>query len=130
MHGSLKKRLQRVFTSASTNSNIHLHPQNPTKVNEALLPLNLPAHPRVLVFAPHPDDEVFGCGGLLALLAACGASIGVHVVTDGGYGKFGQNKDARKAESRSAADLLGYPPPISGIFPTKACTSMTILYPF
>lgn len=119
MHGSLKKRLQRVFTSASTNSNIHLHPQNPTKVNEALLPLNLPAHPRVLVFAPHPDDEVFGCGGLLALLAACGASIGVHVVTDGGYGKFGQNKDARKAESRSAADLLGYPPPHFWDFPDQ-----------
>ena len=80
-------------------------------MNEALLSLNLPAHPRILVLAPHPDDEVFGCGGLLALLAASGASISVHVVTDGGYGKFGQDKAARKSESRAAAALLGYPPP-------------------
>ena len=80
-------------------------------MNEALQSLNLPAHPRVLVFAPHPDDEVFGCGGLLTLLAASGASISVHVVTDGGYGKFGQNKDVRKRESLDAAALLGYPAP-------------------
>jgi len=80
-------------------------------VNNALLSLNLPAYPRVLVFAPHPDDEVFGCGGLLALLAASEAAISVHVMTDGGYGKFGQNKDARRGESLCAAALLGYPPP-------------------
>ncbi len=80
-------------------------------MNEALLSLNLPAHPRILVLAPHPDDEVFGCGGLLALLAASGASISVHVITDGGYGKFGQDKEARKRESHAAAALLGYPAP-------------------
>jgi glycosyltransferase involved in cell wall biosynthesis/LmbE family N-acetylglucosaminyl deacetylase len=111
MRGSLIRRLRRAFTSANTNSNIHLHSQSPIKVNEALQSLNLSAHPRVLVFAPHPDDEVFGCGGLLALLAASGASISVHVVTDGGYGKFGQNKDVRKRESLDAAALLGYPAP-------------------
>ena len=34
--------------------------------------------PDVWVFAPHPDDEVFGCGGALALHVQQGAK--VHVV--------------------------------------------------
>ncbi|HQQ79461.1 MAG TPA: PIG-L family deacetylase, partial [Thermoanaerobaculia bacterium] len=38
---------------------------------------------RVLVLAPHPDDEVFGCGGALADLASRGATIDVLLVTDG-----------------------------------------------
>ena len=31
----------------------------------------LTAH-RAVIIAPHPDDEVLGCGGLLQLLAAAG----------------------------------------------------------
>ena len=38
---------------------------------------------RVLVLAPHADDETFGCGGTLAVLADSGARLDVLVVTDG-----------------------------------------------
>src|SRR5450759_741755 len=38
---------------------------------------------RVVVFAPHPDDEVFGCGGALADLRDRGARVDVVLVTDG-----------------------------------------------
>lgn len=38
---------------------------------------------RTLVFAPHPDDEVLGCGGTIALQAAAGAEVRVVVMTDG-----------------------------------------------
>ncbi|MDT0631491.1 PIG-L deacetylase family protein [Rubrivirga sp. S365] len=38
---------------------------------------------RVVVLAPHPDDESLGCGGLLALLADAGRPAHVVVVTDG-----------------------------------------------
>ena len=38
---------------------------------------------RVVVVAPHPDDESLGCGGLLALLAARGQAAAVIVMTDG-----------------------------------------------
>ncbi|MEF2072207.1 PIG-L deacetylase family protein [Consotaella aegiceratis] len=39
---------------------------------------------RVLVIAPHPDDEALGCGGLLARLAHRGGRVHVVFVTDGG----------------------------------------------
>jgi LmbE family N-acetylglucosaminyl deacetylase len=67
---------------------------------------------RVLVLAPHPDDEVFGCGGALAGLAARGAAIDVVLVTDGAAG--GPDETERRAiaarraeESRAALALLG-----------------------
>jgi mycothiol S-conjugate amidase len=48
--------------------------------------LTLPAHPRVVVFAPHPDDEVVGVGGLLYRLVHEGAEVRVVFVTSGdGY---------------------------------------------
>ena len=36
-----------------------------------------------LVFAPHSDDEVLGCGGVIALKAQAGARVQVVVMTDG-----------------------------------------------
>ena len=38
---------------------------------------------RILVFAPHPDDEVISLGGFLADRIAAGAEVWVAVVTDG-----------------------------------------------
>lgn len=62
---------------------------------------------RVLVLAPHPDDEVFGCGGALAQLAAQGADIKVIIATRG------QEAARRLAESQQAACILGYPSPVN-----------------
>ncbi|MEA2336536.1 MAG: hypothetical protein QOE82_543, partial [Thermoanaerobaculia bacterium] len=59
---------------------------------------------RLLVLAPHPDDEVIGCGGLVALHLREGRPVHVVVATDGA-----QAGDAaqREAESRAALALLG-----------------------
>ncbi len=38
---------------------------------------------KILVFAPHPDDEVLGCGGIMAKYAAKGESVYVCVATCG-----------------------------------------------
>lgn len=37
----------------------------------------------VLVIAPHPDDEVLGCGGTIAKHVACGDEVYVAIVTKG-----------------------------------------------
>lgn len=46
------------------------------------LPLDLTQARKVLVFAPHPDDETLGCGGTLARLALH-CPVKVVLVTDG-----------------------------------------------
>jgi LmbE family N-acetylglucosaminyl deacetylase len=67
-------------------------------------PLGVLAVKSLLVMAPHPDDEVFGCGGLLALAAQQGVHVHVLVATDGaGAG----DPKVREAESRAAARALG-----------------------
>lgn len=82
-----------------------------------MAPSPLPAVRRVLALSPHPDDEVFGCGGTLHLLFKAGASITVIVACDGALGgaSDGQRSDSliaeREAETRAAAKVLGYPAP-------------------
>ena len=75
------------------------------------LPGALPAAERVLVLAPHPDDEVFGCGGVLALYAARGVHVKVVVVSDGAAQVTAQEREfhfaQRAAESRAALACLG-----------------------
>lgn len=41
------------------------------------------SHQRVCIFAPHPDDEVLGCGGMLQQLAANGNPVLLVHVTNG-----------------------------------------------
>ena len=75
-----------------------------------VVPYSLSAVPMindVWVFAPHPDDEVFGCGGCLALHAQQGQRIHVVVLTQG-EGQTADANGSRLAESRHAADVLGY----------------------
>jgi LmbE family N-acetylglucosaminyl deacetylase/GT2 family glycosyltransferase len=72
-------------------------------------PRDLPG--RVLVVAPHPDDEVLGCGGLLAWHQDLGATVRVVVLTSGAAGDPG-GKDAqieatRNSESTAAGRTLG-----------------------
>lgn len=59
----------------------------------------------IAVLAPHPDDEVFGCGGLLALAADQGVQVRVVVVSDGAAGG---DAALRVQECRAAAQALGY----------------------
>lgn len=69
----------------------------------------------VLALAPHPDDEVFGCGGALARHADAGVPVHVVVVTDGGFRATDDERAAlvatREAESHAAAAALGLPAP-------------------
>jgi LmbE family N-acetylglucosaminyl deacetylase len=67
---------------------------------------------RVLVLAAHPDDEVLGVGGTMALLAAAGASMRLVSVTDGEASHPGHPDPAglaarRAGETARALRVLG-----------------------
>ncbi|MFA7240303.1 MAG: glycosyltransferase [Sulfuricellaceae bacterium] len=63
---------------------------------------------RILVFAPHPDDEIIGCGGYLAQKCAAKAVVRVIVVSDGACGLAqSATPGLRQEESRSGLAELG-----------------------
>lgn len=75
----------------------------------------LPAS-RVLIVAPHPDDEVFGCGGCARLHVLAGAQVDVVVLTDGGGAG---DAAVRSAESRAACSALGLGAPSFWAYPDR-----------
>lgn len=75
---------------------------------------------KVIVFAPHPDDETWGCGGTIAKRISEGYDVLVVVMTDGRYAflkMLGIDKDPapeelkeiRKEEAKRATKILGVP---------------------
>lgn len=66
---------------------------------------------RVLVLAPHPDDEVIGCGALIQRFVASGAQVTVVFITQEGARSIVRHEDAperrRVVESREAVADLG-----------------------
>lgn len=64
---------------------------------------------KVLVFAPHSDDETLGCGGTLALLQKNNCEIKVVYITDsGGAGTLADDaKMIRRNEAIAAMAVIG-----------------------
>lgn len=77
----------------------------------------VPSARAVLVLAPHPDDEVFGCGGAIAQHVDQGTPVHVLVLTDGA---LGGDAAVRAAESRCAARVLGCAEPTFWGLPDRA----------
>lgn len=62
---------------------------------------------RALVIAPHPDDEVLGCGGAMMRLAEAGAEVHVVIMTRAGIDRFGPDAaDAIRREALAAHAVL------------------------
>ncbi len=82
----------------------------------------------VLIFAPHPDDEVIGCGGAIVQHVQNSVHVHVVIVTDGMLGDPGLADKIRRGmasekeiehyittrqnESRRAGEVLGYGKPL------------------
>jgi LmbE family N-acetylglucosaminyl deacetylase/glycosyltransferase involved in cell wall biosynthesis len=66
---------------------------------------------RLLVFAPHADDEVIGCGGAIVQNALRGHAVGVVIVTAG--------PELREEECRAATAIVGAEPPRFLRFPER-----------
>jgi LmbE family N-acetylglucosaminyl deacetylase len=61
----------------------------------------------VLVIAAHPDDEVLGCGGTMALHARAGAGVTTVIACEGESVRYGTSGPDLSACARRAADTLG-----------------------
>lgn len=72
----------------------------------------------ILIVAPHPDDEVLGCGGTIAKYANCGDNVFVAIVTKGTSPIFSEEsvKQVRK-ECIEADCFLGVKETIFMDFP-------------
>ncbi len=84
-----------------------------------LPPLDLTECRRLIVVAPHPDDETLGVGAMAAQLLASGADVRVVSVSDGGAAQPGATLSGRirlattrRYELRRATSALGLPPPV------------------
>lgn len=69
---------------------------------------------RCLVAAPHPDDEVLGCGATIARKRAAGTEVRVLFATDGRHARSDglppeELARVREREARDAARRLGVP---------------------
>lgn len=66
----------------------------------------------LLVVAPHPDDEILGCGGLISKIKQEGGNVYVLFMTVGDTKEYSQNghstKDERLREIEAAAKYLEY----------------------
>lgn len=66
---------------------------------------------RILVFAPHPDDDVLGCGGSIAWHVEQGHQIKIVYLTSGESGSLEISKTElaalRESEALAAARILG-----------------------
>lgn len=92
----------------------HLVPARWRRIRRRREVLEVANTDRLLVLAPHPDDETLGAGGLMAATRAAGGAVRVIVLTDGSrlHGKSeGEAKArliaARQAECAAATAVLG-----------------------
>ena len=107
----------------------------------------VPPGTRAVIVAPHPDDEILACGGLLQLLAAQGSAVLFIAVTDGDASHPGSPlwpqerlRRVRPQESAQALQALGLVKPawlrlhlpdggVAGMAPSLSATLAAQLHP-
>ena len=62
---------------------------------------------RILVIAAHPDDELLGCGGTVALHAGRGDCVTAVIACEGESLRYGSNGVGQNGHTRRAAAALG-----------------------
>jgi LmbE family N-acetylglucosaminyl deacetylase len=86
----------------------------------------------VLVIAAHPDDEVLGCGGTMARLAANGSKVSVFFLADGVGARSvsavqSEALDARRLAAEKACRILGAEQPTYHDFPDNRMDTVALL---
>ncbi len=89
-------------------------------VRKIQLMLMLTQARKILIIAPHPDDEVLGCGGIMKKMASNNNEVWVLVVTRGKKGMYSEEKirnvrqeaiEAHKILSVAGTRFLDFPAP-------------------
>ena len=85
-----------------------------TKFNHHLAVVKDLEYRNALVLAPHPDDDVFGCGGVIEKMSSNGADVTVAYFCDGAGGMPEEDNRAnpdlvetRKKEAEKSGEILG-----------------------
>jgi len=83
----------------------------------------------VLICAAHPDDEVLGCGGVIARHVAEGAKVYILCFTDGEAARLGGDTRiaARHQMAMMAADILGAQAPFFFTFEDQRLDTKPLL---
>lgn len=81
---------------------------------------------KILVVAPHPDDEVLGCGGMIAKHSSVGDEVYLCIVTKAYTPDWSQEFiDNRKSEISEANELLGIKETVFFDLPTAKLDSIS-----
>ena len=99
----------RLIEGAGTAESVWQHWLRLGAVTTGALHECLPGNARLVVVAPHPDDEVIACGGLMAMHRARGGGLAVVAVTDGeaSHGNLPLPQTQALAATRCAESTAG-----------------------
>ncbi len=93
--------------------------------------MNAETRKTVLVVAAHPDDEVLGCGGVIARHADAGDRVYPFILAEGatsrGGATGGDETELLQEAARNAARVLGAEPPRFGGLPDNRLDSVPLL---
>lgn len=83
-------------------------------------------HKNVLVIAAHPDDELLGCGGTVALHAAAGHTVTSVIVCEGESHRYAEGGVGQPQHIQNAAKVLGMQPTRALSFPDQKLDTLTL----
>lgn len=105
-NGSYKFFIQKLEAEPDIDLASDLYSTDFFRHNLKPLPVQTDELRKVIVFAPHQDDEALGCGGLLCKLHATGSELHIVFLTDG-ENRTGEMQSVRHEEAKRAAAMLG-----------------------
>jgi LmbE family N-acetylglucosaminyl deacetylase len=84
------------------------------------------ASKRVLVIAAHPDDELLGCGGTIALHKRAGDQVTAVIVCEGESLRYGPEGSGQATHIQQAADMIGIEDVRTLNFPDQKLDTVTL----